>query len=393
MSKYRISKANEQYLKSDAINNIRFITDGFHCEAVCYYILNVLDFDQLEDLIRCMAAVKDNIRFFIQDNLLCVNLDLFDDEDILETEKSIFTSIDKYCSRATDDEIFRDGVANSFPTYNINDLDIENIQPIQTIGDDRGCYILSNRNVELLNSTIEVKKSYGATIIISKFPDRITQDFSNIFDGLRSSTLFENCTIVDNIQCIPKQNASIIIKRARAALRYELDQALMTADEFTAESIKNAVELSMLAIQDLEDNGIFCYFDRYIFVYAEDKIQLKEKIKKLTAYLAEHDIRAHRVMMPARHYIDIQVNKCQLGRKFSHMTSIKFPLCVMKHPVIEEITDTMTNTTTDTTTKKTNSYVCAFCGTMYKGELKDGFVPDCPCCGSRELVPIEYKGY
>lgn len=385
MPKYQVSKANENYLKSDAINNVRFITDGFHCEAVCYYILNVLDFDQLEDLIRCMAVVKDNIRFFIQDNLLCVNLDLFDDEDVLETEKSIFTSIDKYCSRATDDEIFRDGVANSFPTYNINDFDLKTIKPIQTIGDDRGCYILSNRNVELLNSTIEVKKAYGAAIIINKFPDRITQNFSNIFDVLRSSTLFENCTIIDNIQCIPKQTASLIIKRARAALRYELDQALMNADNFTAASINNSVELSSLAIQDLENNGIFCYFDRYIFMYAQDEIQLKEKIKKLTSYLAEHDIYAHRVMMPARHYIDIQVNKCQLGRKFSHMTSIKFPLCVMKHPIIEEIADK--------TTEKTNSYVCAFCGTMYKGELKDGFVPACPCCGSRELEPIEYKGY
>ena len=385
MPKYQVSKANENYLKSDAIRNIRFITDGFHCEAVCYYILNVLDFDQLEDLIRCMAAVKDDIRFFIQDNLLCVNLDLFDDEDVLETEKSIFTSIDKYCSRATDDEIFRDGVANSFPTYNINDLDIENIQPIQTIGDDRGCYILSNSNVKLCNSTVDVKKAYGAAIIISKFPDRITQDFSNIFDALRSSTLFENCTIIDNIQCIPEQTASLIIKRARAALRYELDQAFINADEFNAASINNAIELSSLAFQDLENNGILCYFDRYIFMYAQDEIQLKEKIKKLTTYLADHNIHAHRVMMPARHYIDIQVNKCQLGRKFSHMTSIKFPLCVMKHPIIEEITDK--------TTEKTNSYVCAFCGTMYKGELKDGFVPACPCCGSRELEPIEYKGY
>lgn len=386
MSKYRISKANEQYLKSDAINNIRFITDGFHCEAVCYYILNVLDFDQLEDLIRCMAAVKDNIRFFIQDNLLCVNLDLFDDEDVLETEKSIFTLIGKYCSRATDDEIFRDGVANSFPTYNINDLDIENIQPIQTIGDDRGCYILSNSNVELLNPTINVKKAYGAAIIISKFPDRITQNFSNIFDALRSSTLFENCTIVDNIQCIPKQDAVHTIKRARAELRFELDTARVNADEFTAASINNAIELSSLAFQDLENDGILCYFDRYIFVYAQNEIQLKEKIKKLTTYLADHDILACRVMMPARHYIDIQVNKCQLGRKFSHMTSINFPLCVMKHPVIiEEITDK--------TTKKSNSYVCSFCGTMYKGELKDGFVPACPCCGSRALELIEYKGY
>lgn len=385
MPKYQVSKANENYLKSDAINNIRFITDGFHCEAVCYYILNILDFDQLEDLIRSMAKVKDDIRFFIQDNLLCVNLDLFDDKDVLETEKSVFALIDKYCSRATDDEIFRDGVTNSFPTYNINDFDLETIKPIQTIGDDRGCYILSNSNVELLNSTIEVKKAYGAAIIISRFPDRITHNFSNVFDELRSSTLFENCTIIDNIQCIPKQSASLIIKRARAALRYELDQALINADEFTTAPINNAIELSSLAIQDLENNGILCYFDRYIFMYAQDKIQLKEKIKKLTTYLVEHNIYAHRVMMPARHYIDIQVNKCQLGRKFSHMTSIKFPLCVMKHPVIEEITDT--------TTKQTNSYVCAFCGTMYKGELKDGFVPACPCCGSRELEPIEYKGY
>lgn len=38
MPKYQVSKANENYLKSDTINNVRFITDGFHCEAVCYYI-------------------------------------------------------------------------------------------------------------------------------------------------------------------------------------------------------------------------------------------------------------------------------------------------------------------------------------------------------------------
>lgn len=379
LAKPKCSEANTKYMQSNMINNIRFRTDGSAYKAVCYYTLGQVDFEQLNDLVERLTRIKEDITLFIHNNLLCINID-FTGSDVVELENRFYDTIKQYCNRSSEDEIFIDAFTTSFPTYEIPKTIVKgNIDDIsQTVGDGFGYFVLSNDAVN--NFGLVAKPMLGTAISINKFANIISADgMHTIFDNL------DDCIIVDMIQCLPEDDTRQMLKQRRAEYRFNAMMSEEQTDVYAASNEQRKANLATQAINELDNNEIMCSFSRYIFVYAETKEDLRKKADSIIEYLHDRDIYARRALSQAPLYMNICINKVVFTNVMQNFASIKFPISLRYQPkeIIQAEDEHKTEANVDKR-KTIETYICSFCGTMYKGTFT-GFMPPCPCCGSRDF--------
>lgn len=246
-----------------------------------------------------------------------------DPEKILKLEENVYRTIKYKCVRASKDLVFYNYVSKLFPNYEIsynsmdyiNENHYEDIMGAvtQTISDNFGSFELHNEGVDLFGQVPET--TYGCMLDIKSFPIRI----DNVAFPI------DYPYTVTTVKCMKKENASIQVKRIRAADKYERDQAIEAGAELEQiESTQTNIDIATQAIEDIDNGKIMCQFNTSILVFAEDLSELRQRTADIINSCKDRDILASKSLTQALDFLEKYVNR--KPGKFHHMASIDFPL-------------------------------------------------------------------
>ena len=247
-----------------------------------------------------------------------------DPEQILKIEEDIYRTINSRCMRATKEVVFYTYVSKLFPNYiisydKISYINENNFEAImgavtQTVSDNFGWFELHNEGVDIFG--LEPQTTYGCMLDIHSFPIKI--DSCNFPLDCPGS-------VVTTIKCMKKEDATVKIKRIRAADRYEVNQAIEAGAEIEdIEATQENIDIATKAIQDLESGEILCEFNTSILIYATSREELKKNIMEVITSFKDRNILAAKSLTQAADFLNNYVNK--KPKKFLHIAPLAFPL-------------------------------------------------------------------
>lgn len=247
-----------------------------------------------------------------------------DPEQILKIEEDIYRTINSRCMRATKEIVFYTYVSKLFPNYiisydKISYINENNFEAImgavtQTISDNFGWFELHNEGVDIFG--LEPQTTYGCMLDVHSFPIKI--DSCNFPLDCPGS-------VVTTIKCMKKEDATIKIKRIRAADRYEVNQAIEAGAEIEdIEATQENIDIATKAIQDLDSGEILCEFNTSILIYATSREELKKNIMEVITSFKDRNILAAKSLNQASDFLNNYVNK--KPKKFLHIAPLAFPL-------------------------------------------------------------------
>lgn len=247
-----------------------------------------------------------------------------DPEQILKIEEDIYRTINSRCMRATKEVVFYTYVSKLFPNYiisydKISYINENNFEAImgavtQTVSDNFGWFELHNEGVDIFG--LEPQTTYGCMLDVHSFPIKI--DSCNFPLDCPGS-------VVTTIKCMKKEDATVKIKRIRAADRYEVNQAIEAGAEIEdIEATQENIDIATKAIQDLESGEILCEFNTSILIYATSREELKKNIMEVITSFKDRNILAAKSLTQAADFLNNYVNK--KPKKFLHIAPLAFPL-------------------------------------------------------------------
>lgn len=247
-----------------------------------------------------------------------------DPEQILKIEEDIYRTISGRCMRATKEIVFYTYVSKLFPNYiisydKISYINENNFEAImgavtQTVSDNFGWFELHNEGVDIFG--LEPQTTYGCMLDVHSFPVKI--DSCNFPLDCPGS-------VVTTIKCMKKEDATVKIKRIRAADRYEVNQAIEAGAEIEdIEATQENIDIATKAIQDLESGEILCEFNTSILIYATSREELKKNIMEVITSFKDRNILAAKSLTQAADFLNNYVNK--KPKKFLHIAPLAFPL-------------------------------------------------------------------
>lgn len=247
-----------------------------------------------------------------------------DPEQILKIEEDIYRTINSRCMRATKEIVFYTYVSKLFPNYiisydKISYINENNFEAImgavtQTVSDNFGWFELHNEGVDIFG--LEPQTTYGCMLDVHSFPIKI--DSCNFPLDCPGS-------VVTTIKCMKKEDATVKIKRIRAADRYEVNQAIEAGAEIEdIEATQENIDIATKAIQDLESGEILCEFNTSILIYATSREELKKNIMEVITSFKDRNILAAKSLTQAADFLNNYVNK--KPKKFLHIAPLAFPL-------------------------------------------------------------------
>lgn len=247
-----------------------------------------------------------------------------DPEQILKIEEDIYRTINSRCMRATKEVVFYTYVSKLFPNYiisydKISYINENNFEAImgavtQTVSDNFGWFELHNEGVDIFG--LEPQTTYGCMLDVHSFPIKI--DSCNFPLDCPGS-------VVTTIKCMKKEDATVKIKRIRAADRYEVNQAIEAGAEIEdIEATQENIDIATKAIQDLDSGEILCEFNTSILIYATSREELKKNIMEVITSFKDRNILAAKSLTQAADFLNNYVNK--KPKKFLHIAPLAFPL-------------------------------------------------------------------
>ena len=246
-----------------------------------------------------------------------------DPEKILKLEENIYRQIKHKCVRASKDLVFYNYISKLFPCYEIsydkmsyiNENHFEDIMGAvtQTISDNFGYFEMHNEGMDIFGQTPQT--TYGCILDVKAFPLTI--------DSATFPMDFPN--VVTSIKCMKKDDASLKIKRIRAADKYELKSAEdANAEIEQLDAVENNIAIATSALADLDNGLVMCQFNCSILVWAEDKNQLKQKISDIINTCKDREILVSKSLTQALDFLENYVNK--KPKKYLHMSNLDYPL-------------------------------------------------------------------
>ena len=280
------------------------------------------------------AVVTDVEDYSLTDTVKAVSKQIFnkfaglgnmnvDPEQLLKMENSIYRTINGNCLRATKELVFYNFVSKVFPCYEIsydkmsyiNENNFESIKGavVQTVSDNFGWFEMHNEGVDIFDCTPQT--TYGCMLNVKSFPPVISSvNFPMDFPNL-----------VTTIQCIPKGDAIIKLKRVRASDRYEIEQALEADAEIEQiEQVQESINIATQAITEAEQGEIICNFNTSILVFSQTKEGLKQNVANVVTSCKDRNILVYKSLTQALDFLDNYINK--KPQQYIHMTNLSFPL-------------------------------------------------------------------
>ena len=184
----------------------------------------------------------------------------FDLDKIFSSEENIFMTLKQRCVRASKELVFYQYVSKLYPSYEIsydklsffNDTRYSDIlgAVTQTVEDKFGYFIMHNEGIDLFD--LDPQETYGCILDVKEFPVVMnTSDFELNYPGTQ---------VV--IKSISKEQASIKIKRTRAADRYEQEEAEKAGAEIEQlEKTLESIDIATHALQELDAGVQMCTFN------------------------------------------------------------------------------------------------------------------------------------
>lgn len=273
-------------------------------------------------------TIKDLFRSFIdsasQDLFSLKNVKI-DVKRVTDAERGIYDMISNYGVRTSRELTFYSYVSSIFPSYeisyNANSYVENNMIPImgavkQEIKSHFGGYFeMSNVGVELFG--LPVKTTYGSVINILSMPKRINSDNFNLhINNLRV-----------NVKTMPKDKAAITIKRTRADIEFEEEQAneanLKARDK---EYLEEEVDLANEALESLSGGKMICEMNASILILSQDLEDLRKKRQSIISELADIDIIASPSLNQDTSFINNFVKMSLPDMEYNHLCDIRYPL-------------------------------------------------------------------
>lgn len=248
-----------------------------------------------------------------------------DSRKIMESEKSLYNIIRNYGVRASRELTFYTYVSSLFPSYEIsydsNSYVERNFTPIlgavkQEIKSHFGGYFeMSNAGVEIFGLPAQV--TYGSVLNILKLPDRIDSDNFNLqIDNLRLS-----------IKTIPREKAKLMIKRRRADIEFEEENAEDAgARPQDIAHLEDYKDMANEAIETISSGKMVCGVNASILVLAKSVDELKAKRQSIITQLADIDIIASPSLSQEVSFINNFVKLQPFNSDYNHLCDIRYPL-------------------------------------------------------------------
>lgn len=256
-------------------------------------------------------------------NSLFGNTTVLNEDKILTTEHNIFSVLRTKFARATKEMVFYNYVSKLYPCYNIsydklsyiNEYNFSNILGVvnQTVEDNFGYFVMHNEGVDFFD--LEPQDTFGCILSIAKFPLQIpSENFPLNFDGMQI-----------NIKTIPKEKATLQLKRTRANDTGELDEALKAGAEIEQlEATVNAIDIATHAITEVEEGVQMCEFSANILITGLTREDLRQNIQYVVTALKDRDMLPAKSLTQAIDFIDHYVKI--YPKKFDHFTNLQYPL-------------------------------------------------------------------
>lgn len=247
----------------------------------------------------------------------------FDLDKIFSSEENIFMTLKQRCVRASKELVFYQYVSKLYPSYEIsydklsffNDTRYSDIlgAVTQTVEDKFGYFIMHNEGIDLFD--LDPQDTYGCILDVKEFPIAMnTSDFELNYPGTQ---------VV--IKSISKEQASIKIKRTRAADRYEQEEAEKAGAEIEQlEKTLESIDIATHALQELDAGVQMCTFNCSILVTGTTLQELKENVLLIQHDLKNKDVLAAKSLNQAKDFIDYYLKL--RPRKFEHFSSLAYCL-------------------------------------------------------------------
>lgn len=254
---------------------IKNITRDFSILAIQIDVKNSFDIEK-EDFKSIIKGIIDN---FITENFSMNNVKI-NQEAVLSQNLRIRNILQRYAVPADSKLVMNIYINSLFPSYNLvyNNYLVDKSTPIlggvqQEIIPHLGWFEMSNSGIISFGGI--PRTTYGSIITILEFPEQImTENFNINMPGLHV-----------NMHLLPKDKAMLKLKRMRADVKQELEEA----DEANATDtdIDENVELAQRAIDDLRRGRIATELDANILVIANSLEELERKKKHVISVLSD----------------------------------------------------------------------------------------------------------
>lgn len=248
-----------------------------------------------------------------------------DTQKLVEVERSIYDIVSNYGVRTSRELTFYSYVSSIFPSYeisyNTNSYVENNMAPIlgavkQEIKSHFGGYFeMSNVGVELFGLPAQV--TYGSVVNILSMPKKINSDSFNMqINNLRI-----------NIKTLPRDKARLTMKRSRADIEFEEEQATeANLRQRDKEYLEDGIDLANEALDSIGQGKMICEMNASILVLAKSPQELKEKRQSIISSLADIDIVASPSLSQDTSFINNFVKMNLPNADYNHLCDIRYPL-------------------------------------------------------------------
>jgi len=290
------------------------------------YCLLAVDIQQSDVINADSYSTKETIKEVfssISNKLLASGNDNIDIPRVVAIEDNIYMTLKSRCVRATKELTFYQYISKLYPSYEIsyesnsyfNDEHFSDILGVvnQTVEDNFGYFVMHNEGVGFFD--YDQMDTYGCILNIRSFPGSIlAENFPLNVYGLQV-----------NVETLPKDKAEIQLKRRRAAARYKVDEAIEAGEE--PEGIQKAaevVDLTTLALQDLDERETICKFNANILVLGTSVADLADNANQIISKLRDRNLVVAKSLNQAQDFINNFVRLAP--QKMNHMVNLEYVL-------------------------------------------------------------------